>query len=192
MVELLEHEPRFVRPLNYPPGTAGRGSAFFECSGKPPVAVINVQGRTFMPNLDNPFSAMPAEVDRCRERTPIILVDVHAEATSEKIAMARMLDGTVSAVVGTHTHVRPRMSRSSRAALRFCAMPGLPVLHPHESVLGREIEPIIRRFCSNTPQRFGVARDRVLLQGVVIGVDDATGRAVSIERISEPMPSPAA
>ena len=190
VVELLEHEPRFVRPLNYPPGTAGCGSAFFECSGKPPVAVINVQGRTFMPNLDNPFSAMPAEVDRCRERTPIILVDIHAEATSEKIAMARMLDGTVSAVVGTHTHVQTADEQILPGGTAFLCDAGFT--GPHESVLGREIEPIIRRFCTNTPQRFGVARDRVLLQGVVVGVDDATGRAVSIERVSELMPSPAA
>ena len=103
---LLEGERRFVRPLNYPPGTPGQGSTIFQAPGLPPVAILNLQGRTFMPALENPFHAALAEVERLRRTTRIIFVDFHAEATSEKVALARMLDGRVSAVVGTHTHVQ--------------------------------------------------------------------------------------
>ena len=102
---LLEGERRFVRPLNYPPGTPGQGSAIFQAPGLPPVAVLNLQGRTFMPALENPFHAALAEVERLRQTTKIIFVDFHAEATSEKIALARMLDGRVSAV-DRHAYAR--------------------------------------------------------------------------------------
>ena len=187
VVTLLENESRFVRPLNYPPGTAGQGSTFFELEGRAPIAVINVQGRTFMQALENPFHAVRAEVEKCRERTPVIFVDVHAEATSEKIAMARMLDGRVSAVVGTHTHVQTADEQIFPGGTAFLCDAGFT--GPHESVLGREIEPIIERFLTNTPQRFGVAKERVLLQGAVVEIHEATGRAVSIQRISEVLPS---
>jgi metallophosphoesterase (TIGR00282 family) len=174
--------------LNYPAGTAGQGSTVFRREGKPGVAVINVQGRTFMQDLENPFHTVLAEVKRCRERAPIIFVDVHAEATSEKIAMARMLDGQVSAVVGTHTHVQTADEQVFPGGTAFLCDAGFT--GPHESVLGRAMAPIITRFLTNTPQRFGVARERVLLQGAVIEVEDATGMAVSIERVSEPLPPP--
>jgi hypothetical protein len=186
VMQLLEGEPRFVRPLNYPAGTPGQGSALCRGNGAFAVAVINVQGRTFMPALENPFHAVLAEVEKCRRETRIILVDVHAEATSEKIALARMLDGKVSAVVGTHTHVQTADEQIFPGGTAFLCDVGFT--GPHESVLGREIEPVIQRFLTNTPQRFGVAKGRVLLQGALIEVDDATGRAVSIERVSEPLP----
>jgi metallophosphoesterase (TIGR00282 family) len=186
VVQLLESEPRFVRPLNYPPGTAGQGSTVFRREGKSPVAVINVQGRTFMPDLDNPFQVILSEVERCRAETPIVFVDMHAEATSEKIAMARLLDGKVSAVVGTHTHVQTADEQVFPGGTAFLCDAGFT--GPHESVLGREIEPVIRRFLTNTPQRFRVAKGRVLLQGAVIEVENATGKAVSIQRLSEELP----
>src|SRR4051812_47264281 len=103
---LMTEEPRFLRPLNYPAGTIGNGSGVFRLPGLAPVAVLNLQGRVFMADLENPFAAAEGEVTRLREQTPVIIVDIHAEATSEKIAMARMLDGRVSAVLGTHTHVQ--------------------------------------------------------------------------------------
>ena len=104
---LLEHEPRFLRPLNYPEGTPGQGSRVIPIAGRErSVAVLNLQGRTFMAALEHPFRAAVAEVERLRSSTPVILVDFHAEATSEKIALARMLDGRVSVVIGTHTHVQ--------------------------------------------------------------------------------------
>jgi hypothetical protein len=181
---LLESEPRFLRPLNYPPGTAGSGSGVFLLNGLPPFAVLNAQGRVFIGNLDSPFHLVRDEVIRLRERTKIILVDMHAEATSEKIALARMLDGQVSAVIGTHTHVQTADEQIFPGGTAFLCDAGFT--GPHESVLGREIEPIIQRFLTNAPQRFGVASGRVLLQGVIVDIDEATGRATRIQRISEP------
>ena len=182
---LLENEPRFLRPLNYPPGTAGQGSHVFELDGKPPFAVMNVQGRVFLADLDNPFHIIRGEAMRLHQHTNIILVDVHAEATSEKIALARMLDGEVSAVIGTHTHVQTADEQIFPGGTAFLCDAGFT--GPHESVLGREIEPVIQRFLTNTPQRFSVAKDRILLQGAIVEVDEVTGRANSIQRVSEPL-----
>lgn len=186
VMELLANEPRFVRPLNYPPGTPGQGTALLHLDGKPPLAVVNVQGRTFMAPLENPFLAMRAEVERLRQITPLIFVDVHAEATSEKIGLARMLDGLVSAVIGTHTHVQTADEQIFPGGTAFLCDAGFT--GPQESVLGREIEPVIKRFLTGMPQRFGVAKDRVVLNGAVVQIDDATGRATRIERISESLP----
>ena len=191
---LLESESRFLRPLNYPPGTPGRGSAVFEVRSaksevRSPVslAVLNLQGRTFMPALENPFWSARAEVERLRQTTKIIFVDMHAEATSEKIAIARLLDGQVSAVVGTHTHVQTADEQIFPGGTAYLSDAGFT--GPHESVLGREIEPVIRRFLTGQPQRFEVAKERILLQGVMIEVDENTGHAVKIQRISEPLPA---
>ena len=183
---MLEKEPRFLRPLNYPSGTAGQGSHVVRLNGRPPVAVLNLQGRTFMPPLDNPFAVAPAEVARLRGETRIILVDFHAEATSEKIALARMLDGRVSAFIGTHTHVQTADEQIFPGGTAFLCDAGFT--GPHESVLGREIEPVMERFLTYTPQRFEVASRRVLLQGALIDVDNETGEARSIQRVSEPLP----
>jgi len=187
VTELLLKEPRFVRPINYPAGTLGQGSTVWQRQGLVSVGVINAQGRSFMAALENPFIMVPAEVERLRKVTPVILVDMHAEATSEKIAMARMLDGTVSAVVGTHTHVQTADEQIFPKGTAFLCDAGFT--GPHESVLGREIEPVIRRFRTCTPQRFAVAKERVLLQGVIVRVNPETGRAVGIQRISEAVPA---
>lgn len=186
IVELLKKEPRLVRPLNYPPDTQGHGSCLVQLKEQPPMAVVNVQGRTFMPDLENPFSCVQQEVRRLRTITPCIFVDIHAEATSEKIAMARMLDGQVSAVVGTHTHVQTADEQIFPGGTAFLCDAGFT--GPHESVLGREIEPVIKRFITCEPQRFPVAKGRIMLQGVVITIDPQSGRAQSIQRISEPLP----
>ena len=180
---LLESERRFVRPLNYPPGTPGQGSTLFQGQGLPPVAVLNLQGRTFMAALENPFQAALAEVERLRRTTKVIFVDFHAEATSEKIALARMLDGQVSAVIGTHTHVQTADEQIFPGGTAYLSDAGFT--GPHESVLGREIEPIIRRFMTNMPQKFEVAKGRVLLQGAVVEIDEASGKAENIQRVSE-------
>jgi metallophosphoesterase (TIGR00282 family) len=185
---LLQHDKRVLRPINYPPNTIGQGSAIFQADGRPPVAVINVQGRTFMPDLENPFLCMQAEVRRLREITNLIFVDIHAEATSEKIAMGRFLDGQVSAVVGTHTHVQTADEQIFPGGTAFLCDAGFT--GPHESVIGREIEPIIKRFMTNMPQRFGVASGRVLLQGALVTLDPHTGHALSIERVSVPVSAP--
>ena len=121
-----------------------------------------------------------------REQTPIILVDVHAEATSEKIALGRLLDGHVSAVIGTHTHVQTADEQIFPGGTAFLCDAGFT--GPHESVLGREIEPVLKRFLTQMPQRFEVAKDRVLLHGAVVDVDDTSGKARSIERVREALP----
>jgi hypothetical protein len=183
VMELLANEKRFLRPLNYPPGTPGQGSAVFQINKLPPIAVLNAQGRTFMPPLENPFLLTLDEVKRLRQQTKIIFVDFHAEATSEKIAFARMLDGQVSAVVGTHTHVQTADEQIFPGGTAYLTDAGFT--GPHESVLGREIEPVLKRFLTGMPQRFEVAKNRVLLHGAVIEIDDATGKAVKIQRVSE-------
>lgn len=183
---LLMTESRFLRPLNYPQGTPGQGSTIWHCDNQPAVAVLNLQGRTFMQALENPFTAAKAEVARLRNMAKILFVDIHAEATSEKIAMARMLDGQVSAVVGTHTHVQTADEQIFPGGTAYLTDAGFT--GPHESVLGREIAPVIERFLTNTPQKFGVASGRILLQGALIEIDNATGRAVHIRRVSEPVP----
>jgi metallophosphoesterase (TIGR00282 family) len=185
VTELLVHEPRFLRPLNYPPGTPGQGSTVFRLENGAAIGVVNVQGRTFMPDLDNPFARIRGEIEQLRAQTPVILVDIHAEATSEKIALGRMLDGLASAVIGTHTHVQTADEQIFPGGTAYLSDAGFT--GPHESILGREIEPVIKRFLTNQPQRFPVARGRVLLQGAVVEVDDTTGKAVSIARVSEPM-----
>jgi 2',3'-cyclic-nucleotide 2'-phosphodiesterase len=187
VLELLLGEKRFIRPLNYPPDTPGQGSVVVRKPGLPPLAVLNVQGRTFMAGLENPFHAALGEVQRLRQETKIIFVDIHAEATSEKIALARMLDGRVSAVVGTHTHVQTADEQVFPGGTAYLSDAGFT--GPHESVLGREIEPVIQRFLTSMPQRFEVAKERVLLQGAVIEIDSATGHGVNIQRLSEPLGS---
>jgi 2',3'-cyclic-nucleotide 2'-phosphodiesterase len=187
VVELLEREPRFVRPLNYPAGTPGQGSTIFQRENLPEIGIINLQGRTFMAPLENPFHAVLSEVERLRRRVKLIFIDFHAEATSEKVALARMLDGRVSAVVGTHTHVQTADEQIFPGGTAFLCDGGFT--GPHESVIGREIEPIVRRFMTNTPQKFEVARKNVLLQGAMVDIDDITGRALRIERVSMAAPS---
>ena len=184
VMELLASEPRFIRPLNYPRGTPGHGCFLFQRGGSPPAAIINLQGRTFMPPLESPFLAILAELERLGSAVSSIFIDFHAEATSEKVALARMLDGRVSAVVGTHTHVQTADDQVFPGGTAFLCDAGFT--GPHESVIGREVEPIVRRFLTGMPQRFEVAKGRVLLQGALVKINEGSGRAESIQRISEP------
>ena len=187
VMDLLANEKRFLRPLNYPKKVIGRGADVFQVPGSTfKVGVLNAQGRTFMPPLENPFTLAVEEVKKLREQTNLIFVDFHAEATSEKIAFARMLDGQVSAVVGTHTHVQTADEQIFPGGTAYLTDAGFT--GPHESVLGREIEPVIKRFLSAMPQRFEVAKERVMLHGALIEIDEATGKARRIQRISEPVP----
>jgi hypothetical protein len=188
VMELLANEKRFLRPLNYPAGTPGQGSAVFETrnterGARNKIGVLNLQGRTFMPSLENPFLAALDEVKKLREQTKIIFVDFHAEATSEKIAFARMLDGQVSGVVGTHTHVQTADEQIFPGGTAYLTDAGFT--GPHESVLGREIAPVIQRFLTSMPQRFEVAKDRVILHGAIIEIDEASGKALEIQRVAE-------
>jgi hypothetical protein len=183
VLELLQNEPRFLRPLNYPSGTPGRGSTVLKIRDLPPVAVMNAQGRTFMSPLENPFTLAMEEAKWLRQHTNIIFVDFHAEATSEKIAFARMLDGQVSAVVGTHTHVQTADEQIFPGGTAYLTDAGFT--GPHESVLGRAIQPVLQRFRTAMPQRFEVARNDVKLHGAVIAIDNVTGKSTKIQRVSE-------
>jgi len=190
VVDLLAKEKRFLRPLNYPINTPGNGSAVFTFQvskygvlSSVTIGVMNFQGRTFMPALENPFVTGLEAVKKLREQTRVIFVDFHAEATSEKIAFARMLDGQVSAVVGTHTHVQTADEQIFPGGTAYLTDAGFT--GPHESVLGREIAPVVQRFLTNMPQRFEVAKDRVILHGAVIEIDENSGKALGIQRVGE-------
>jgi metallophosphoesterase (TIGR00282 family) len=184
VVSYIETEPRLLRPINYPLGTPGRGSIVLE-TAKGKVGVINVQGRTFMqPSLENPFRLVDEEVRRLRAETRVIFVDMHAETTSEKIAIGRFLDGKVSVVAGTHTHVQTADEQIFPGGTAFICDAGM--CGPTESVLGREIHPIVQRFVSSMPVNFPVARGEVKLHGILVDVDSSTGKAKSIRRVAEP------
>ena len=184
VVSYIETEPRLLRPINYPPGTPGRGSIVLE-TAKGKVGVINVQGRTFMqPSLENPFRLVDEEVHRLRAETHVIFVDMHAETTSEKIAIGRFLDGKVSAVAGTHTHIQTADEQIFPGGTAFICDAGM--CGPTESVLGREIQPIIQRFVSSMPVNFPVAKGEVKLHGILVDIDPSTGKAKSIRRVAEP------
>lgn len=185
IIPYIGTEPRLLRPINYPEGTPGQGSVVLE-SAVGPVAVVNVQCRTFIqPSLENPFIAMEKEVARLAEEegAKIIFVDVHGETTSEKIAMGRLLDGQVSAVVGTHTHVQTADEQIFPGGTAFLCDAGM--CGPVESILGRRIEPILSRFRSSMPAKFPVAKGEVKLCGAIVDVDPGSGKAVAIERIAE-------
>ncbi len=182
----LNLEPRLLRPLNYPEGAPGSGTIVLE-TPKAKVGVINVQARTFMqPILENPFRAVDAAVTAMRAETSCILVDVHGETTSEKIAMGRFLDGRVSAVLGTHTHVQTADEQIFPGGTAFMCDAGM--CGPTESILGRSIDPVMSRFVSNLPAPFPVAGGEVRLRGAVLQIDETTGRALRITRIDEPGP----
>ena len=184
----IDTEPRLLRPINYPPGAPGNGSVVLETT-KGRVGVINVQARTFMqPILENPFDALTSAIVKMREETKVIFVDAHGETTSEKIALGRFLDGRVSAVVGTHTHVQTADEQIFPGGTAFLCDAGM--CGPSESILGRTIDPIVNRFISNLPTAFPVAKGRVRLCGAVVTVDETTGRALSITRVNELIEEP--
>ena len=190
LIPFIATEPRLLRPINYPAGAPGSGSIVLE-TAKGKVGVINVQGRTFMqPILENPFHALDEAVTAMRDETRVIFVDAHAETTSEKIAMGRFLDGRVSAVIGTHTHVQTADEQIFPRGTAFLCDAGM--CGPTQSILGRAVDPIVNRFISNLPAPFPVAKGEVRLCGAVVAIDETTGRAVSIERINELIAAPPA
>ena len=183
IVAYIDTEPRLLRPINYPCGAPGAGSIVLE-TAKGKVGVINVQARTFMqPILENPFEALDEAVRQMRDETKVIFVDAHGETTSEKIAFGRFLDGRVSAVIGTHTHVQTADEQIFRGGTAFLCDAGM--CGPTESILGRAIDPIVTRFISNLPAPFPVAKGDVRLCGAVIEIDEQTGRASRITRVNE-------
>jgi len=189
IIPFIETEPRLLRPINYPPGAPGAGSIVLE-TAKGRVGVINVQARTFMqPILENPFEAVDRAVAEMRAETSVILVDAHGETTSEKIALGRFLDGRVSAVMGTHTHVQTADEQIFPGGTAFLCDAGM--CGPAASILGRAIDPIVNRFISNLPAPFPVAKGEVRLCGAVVQVDETTGRAIAITRVNDLIGAPA-
>jgi 2',3'-cyclic-nucleotide 2'-phosphodiesterase len=187
ILAFINTEPRLLRPVNYPDGAPGSGSIILE-TAKGKIGVINVQARTFMqPILENPFRSVEAAVTQMRNETANIIVDVHGETTSEKIAMGRFLDGKVSAVIGTHTHVQTADEQIFPGGTAFLCDAGM--CGPVNSILGRAVDPIMNRFISNLPASFPVADGEVRLHGALIEIDEGTGRAVRITRVDEPGPS---
>jgi metallophosphoesterase (TIGR00282 family) len=181
-IDYIATEPRLLRPANYPAGVPGRGSYVAQTGDGRAVGVINAMGRVFMLNIDDPFAVVPREIEAMRGRTKIIIVDFHAEATSEKVAMGWHLDGKVTLVVGTHTHVQTadeRILPNGTAYLTDAGMTG-----PHDSIIGMEKEPALARFLNAMPSRFEPAVGNPRLNGVVVEADEKTGRALAVTRIS--------
>jgi metallophosphoesterase (TIGR00282 family) len=185
IIEYIVKENLLLRPANYPSGTPGVGSAVVK-AGPHKVAVLNLMGRVFLPNLDCPFRKADEEVARLREETPLVVVDMHCEATSESQAMGWYLDGRVSAVVGTHRHVQTADERVLPQGTAFIT--DLGMTGPVNSVIGVEPELAISRFLTQMPNRFEAAKGPAALHGAVIRIDPDTGRALSIERLSVPLP----
>ncbi len=175
-------EPRLLRPANFPAGAPGNGSYLARTRDGRSVGVVNVMGRVFMLSIDDPFAVVLREIEALKERTRIVFVDFHAEATSEKIAMGWHLDGKVTAVVGTHTHVQTadeRILPKGTAYLTDVGMTG-----PHDSIIGVEIEAALGKFLTGMPAKFETATGNPRLNAVIVEADEQTGRAIDIERLS--------
>ncbi len=175
-------EARLLRPANYPAGAPGHGAIVARAGNGRTVGVINVMGRVFMQAIDDPFAVAMREIEAMRSRTRVILVDFHAEATSEKIAMGWYLDGKVSAVIGTHTHVQTADDRILPGGTAYITDAGMT--GPHDSIIGSDKEAVLTRFLTGLPARFEPATDNPRLHGLALDVDDESGRATSIERLS--------
>ena len=190
ILDLIPHEPRILRPANYPPGTPGRGAYVYEASNQVRVGVLNLFGRVFIPfSSDCPFRTATEHIEKLRRETAVIVVDMHAEATSEKIAMGWYLDGRVSAVLGTHTHVQTSDERILPGGTAFLTDVGMT--GPWVSVIGVKREAAIQRFLTAVPQRFETASGPAQLNAVFLSVDGDSGRALKIERIRAEEPAPA-
>lgn len=181
-VEFIKREERLVRPANYPEGSPGRGSTIVRTPGGVKIGILNLEGRVFMNNLDCPFRCADRDLARLREETPIIFVDFHAEATSEKAAMGWYLDGRVSAVVGTHTHVQTADERILTQGTAYMTDAGMT--GAFESVIGMKKEEPIEKFLTQRPAKFELAKKDIRINAVVIEVDENSGRALGIERIN--------
>ncbi len=180
IIPCLEGEMPILRPLNYPPGVPGKG---YMAKGR--AMVVSLIGRTFMSNFDSPFRTMDELLDKLKPKPAVIIVDFHAEATSEKVAMGRYLDGRVSAVLGTHTHIGTidaRLLPQGTAYVTDIGMTG-----PMDSVIGDDIEAVIQRFLTIIPHRLSVGEGKIELNAILVKVDENSGRAVSIDRIHQEM-----
>ncbi|MEI8206899.1 MAG: TIGR00282 family metallophosphoesterase, partial [Kiritimatiellales bacterium] len=180
LIPLLDTEPRLIRPANLPPAAEGRGMTTIETDGGP-ICIISLIGRVFLDPADCPFRTADRLIGMAKAKT--ILIDFHAEATSEKIALGRYLDGRVTAVLGTHTHVQTSdeaLLPNGTAYITDLGMTG-----PKDSVIGREVEPVVQRFITGMPQKFDTSKKDPAVEGVILDIDIQTGKARSIERIRE-------
>ena len=181
VVEYIRHEPRLLRPANYPEGVPGRGSVVIETPAGERLGVLQLMGRAYMPTLDCPFQVARREIERLKKETQAVIVDMHAEATSEKMAMGHYLDGEVAAVVGTHTHVQTadeQILPKGTAYLTDIGMTG-----PLHSVIGIKKELAIEKFLTGMPRRFEVASGPSVLCAVLIELDGSLGKAIDIQRM---------
>jgi len=184
--EVLEaHMDVLLRPLNYPQGVPGQGFTVITTNKGINIAVVNLMGRVFMQAVDCPFKAIDAVLNGIKKRANVVLVDIHAEATSEKVAMSWYLDGRVSAVFGTHTHIQTADETVLPKGTAFIS--DLGMTGPYKSVLGRKIDQVIEKFLTQMPVRMEVAEEDVRLSGVLIEIDSESGKANTIERVQEKM-----
>ncbi len=182
IIEYLKINDRIIRPANFPADTPGRGWCIWQTPAGQKIGVINLLGRVFMRyNVACPFRELRAIVDEIRKVTPCIVVDIHAEATSEKVALGHFIDGAVSAVVGTHTHVPTADETILPKGTAYIT--DLGMTGPYDSVIGQDKEAIVRRFLSQLPEKFQVANNDVRVSGVLVEIDELTGKALTIERI---------
>jgi len=177
IIPYLDEDVPVLRPLNYPPGVPGRGYVI-----KNKTMVVNLMGRTFMTSIDDPFRTMDKLLEELSARTKVIIIDFHAEATSEKVALGRYLDGRVSAVLGTHTHVGTIDTRILPGGTAYVTDIGMT--GPDDSVIGDDPEAVIQRFLTMMPHHLSVGKGRPVFNAVMVEADEKSGRAISIERIS--------
>jgi hypothetical protein len=178
--DLLDGDPRVLRPANYPAGVPGRGAAVITTPGGARLGVLNLQGRVFMSHIEDPFRVGREQAEMLRASVPVVVVDIHAEATSEKVALGWYLDGRVSAVIGTHTHVQTADERILPGGTAYITDVGMT--GPRDGIIGMAREAILERFLTQLPARFEVAPGPVQLNAVIVSVD-GDGRATSIERV---------
>ncbi len=181
ILDYIDQEPRLLRPANYPSGVPGRGRWVGKVKGIP-IAVINLQGRVFMPPSDDPFRAADAQLAALVPAVKVILVDMHAETTSEKVAMGRYLDGRVSVVVGTHTHVQTADEQILPGGTGYIT--DLGMTGPHDGVIGMRTEIVIERFLRGISLKFEPSEGEIKLNGLIVDIDEETGHALRVERVS--------
>ena len=185
VIDFLLHEKRILKPANYPPEAPGNDYYIYETNQKKKIAIINLMGRAFTVTIDCPFRCIDKYLEKLQKITNIIFIDFHAEATAEKMALAWYLDGKVSAVIGTHTHIQTADERILPKGTAYITDAGMT--GPHDSVIGIKIEDALDRFIKQIPVRFNYATKNLNFNGVSISIDEQTGRAITIQRLSIPL-----
>ena len=183
IVDYIQTRKSLLRPANYPQDVPGSGSTIVQSESGTDIGVINLMGRVFMQAIECPFRVGKKEVERLKQKARVIVVDMHAEATSEKVALGWYLDGSVSAIIGTHTHIQTADEKILPGGTAFISDAGMT--GPFDSVIGRKKEQILMRFLTQMPARFEMAEGDVQLHGVILDIDEKTGKANSIKRVQE-------